>query len=712
MRFIKKALIGLLTFLSLSLVILPFIAVYDLGNQFTLLTYAFSVCLILTVVPKVRYSLPLLAVAWLIVLYRIFPYGTAFSFDWLLRFWLDLHRAFQEILSGEVGYITELAAVTLIVSWVLFLAILPIAYQRFFLIYATMIGYLLTVVIFNQFDLTWHLIGIFLCALASSLIQRSAFQSSQMIAPWFAVMLLIGGLAVTAVYLPQTSLREQLAARSTPIRTNLNQLGFYQFIEEHGTPSGSRTGFSENDRQLGGPLLDDATILFEAQQETPHYWRVESKDFYSGKGWISTSREEARLEAEGVTIADQSYQQAYLENESVQVQFQNHGDYVPLPYGRSTLSLENGARGFQISDAIQRVDLIDPLPDTTLTLDWDHPDFAAENLQNLPLIYPDSPIDYIQLPDSLPQRVRDLAAEITADSNSLFDQVTAIESYLKDPLVFRYSKTDAVVPAEEQDYVDQFLFESQVGYCDNFSTAMVVLLRSLEIPARWAKGFSPGSPATENGITTYTVRNLNAHSWVEVYFDGYGWVPFEPTPSFQNPDRPVLTQESTSSEETPTASSETTPTSSTETESSETTTSSSATAAVTDDVWLTEELKQTLRNGFFGGLAILGLGLLFYFRHSFFRIHLWLICRFNKQPLVAAYPLFLRQTTKVLYRNEAEPLIDYAQRLEAFYPLFHGDFIRLTQQYEAYLYSQEQPAGQEAFLKQVAAQISQLKKIN
>ena len=52
MRFIKKALIGLLTFLSLSLVILPFIAVYDLGNQFTLLTYAFSVCLILTVVDR------------------------------------------------------------------------------------------------------------------------------------------------------------------------------------------------------------------------------------------------------------------------------------------------------------------------------------------------------------------------------------------------------------------------------------------------------------------------------------------------------------------------------------------------------------------------------------------------------------------------------------------------------------------------------------
>ncbi len=165
----------------------------------------------------------------------------------------------------------------------------------------------------------------------------------------------------------------------------------------------------------------------------------------------------------------------------------------------------------------------------------------------------------------------------------------------------------------------------------------------------------------------------------------------------------MLTQESTSSEETPTASSETTPSSSRETES-ETTTSSSATAAVTDDVWLTEELKQTLRS-FFGGLAILGLGLLFYFRHSFFRGHLWLICRFTKQPLVAAYPLFLRQTTKVLYRNEAEPLIDYAQRLEH---SIHCSMVifSLTQQYEAYLYSQEQPAGQEALKQSLPKSVS------
>ena len=86
------------------------------------------------------------------------------------------------------------------------------------------------------------------------------------------------------------------------------------------------------------------------------------------------------------------------------------------------------------------------------------------------------------------------------------EQVTAIENHLKNSIEFRYSKTDAVYPAEEQDYVDQFLFESKVGYCDNFSTAMVVLLRTLDIPARWSRVFSPGDAQTEMALTTFTVR--------------------------------------------------------------------------------------------------------------------------------------------------------------------------------------------------------------
>ena len=75
--------------------------------------------------------------------------------------------------------------------------------------------------------------------------------------------------------------------------------------------------------------------------------------------------------------------------------------------------------------------------------------------------------------------------------------------------------------------MDQFLFETKIGYCDNFSTSMVVMLRSLGIPARWVKGFAPGEIVQrEDSIPVYEVTNNNAHSWVEAYFPNVGWMHF------------------------------------------------------------------------------------------------------------------------------------------------------------------------------------------
>ncbi|MBC8931800.1 transglutaminase domain-containing protein, partial [Escherichia coli] len=74
---------------------------------------------------------------------------------------------------------------------------------------------------------------------------------------------------------------------------------------------------------------------------------------------------------------------------------------------------------------------------------------------------------------------------------------------------FTYSTDDAKETPRGADYVDQFLFETQIGYCDNFSTSMVVMLRTLGIPARWAKGYTPGeSEKKENDAKTpYTITN-------------------------------------------------------------------------------------------------------------------------------------------------------------------------------------------------------------
>jgi hypothetical protein len=87
--------------------------------------------------------------------------------------------------------------------------------------------------------------------------------------------------------------------------------------------------------------------------------------------------------------------------------------------------------------------------------------------------------------------------------------------------------------------VDHFLFESYRGYCDHFSTSMTVMLRTLDIPARWVKGFAPGQQVgtDDQGNQIIEVRNNDAHSWVEVYFPNIGWVPFEATSSFSSPLR-------------------------------------------------------------------------------------------------------------------------------------------------------------------------------
>ncbi|WP_291292809.1 transglutaminase domain-containing protein [Enterococcus sp.] len=710
-RLIKKAVIGALTYLGILLTALPFLAVYHLGHQPTLLLYALLVCLVSIVSPRIRYSLPFYFIGWLVTLYRFFPYGESFSFTWFVRYFDDLLTAVSEILAGRVGYITEIVAVTIIVTSILLLAVCSIYLQRFSLVYGGMAVYLLTVVIFNDFNLTWHLLGVCFCGVLCSLIKTQQLKTIREWRFWLGLTLLCAFLLVGGSLLPKTGIRDRLVAATTGIRTQANQIGFYRFVEEYGAPSGSRTGFSENDRQLGGPLLDDDTVLFTARQETRHYWRVESKDFYSGKGWINTQREEdLRTDPHSLKIADSSYQQPYLEMTNIQLYLANQGDYLPLPYGSSEITIEEGATGFIVDDAVQRVDLMEPQQQIEISLAWQPAEYAAEALQSLPLQQPDTPVDYTQLPENLPERIPALARSITEEQDTVFEQVTAIENHLKNSIEFRYSKTDAVYPAEEQDYVDQFLFESKVGYCDNFSSAMVVLLRTLDIPARWVKGFSPGDAQTENGLTTFTVRNRNAHSWAEVYFAGFGWVPFEPTPNFQNPDRPELPTTTVSSEEVPeTSSSSLTSASSSETSPS---TTSSSTVSSTEMQPATTETTQWLRYFLRGAACLIVLGLLYLLRRYFFRIRIWLICRFRPEPLATAYPLLLKQMTKVLFHADSEPLSEYARRLEAIYPIFHGSFVQLTESYEAYLYGGTLTTNQQQLILHVARQINQLKKIS
>ena len=157
--------------------------------------------------------------------------------------------------------------------------------------------------------------------------------------------------------------------------------------------------------------------------------------------------------------------------------------------------------------------------------------------------YPDWIQPYLELPPTLPPRVGALAQQVTRDALTPLDRTLAIEAYLRG---LTYS-TQTVVPTEDRDWVDFLLFDSGGGYSDYFATAMTVLLRTQGIPARVASGFAQGE--LEEG-RNWLVRESDAHSWVEVYFPGYGWQVFEPSANRGRPERPesaLASAESTSS---------------------------------------------------------------------------------------------------------------------------------------------------------------------
>jgi transglutaminase-like putative cysteine protease len=139
----------------------------------------------------------------------------------------------------------------------------------------------------------------------------------------------------------------------------------------------------------------------------------------------------------------------------------------------------------------------------------------------------------LQLPDTLPQRVRDLAVELTRDAATPIEKVRAIEQHL----MYEYEYTLTVTPSRQADFVDHFLFVTKKGFCHHFAGSMVILCRSLGLPSRLVSGFLPGEESlTEPDL--YTIRERDAHVWPEVYFAGAGWVPFEPTPPEPEQRRP------------------------------------------------------------------------------------------------------------------------------------------------------------------------------
>ena len=157
---------------------------------------------------------------------------------------------------------------------------------------------------------------------------------------------------------------------------------------------------------------------------------------------------------------------------------------------------------------------------------------SGDELRDAPIPTPLENGRYLRLPaDPEIEAIRAVARRWTAGASTPFDRAFAIQEHLQDPTAFTYTVETPLRGGSRS--ILEFLTESKAGFCQQFSTSMAVLLRSINIQSRVVVGYATGTPTRTTG--QYSVMTDRIHSWVEVYFPGWGWMPFEPTPRRVNP---------------------------------------------------------------------------------------------------------------------------------------------------------------------------------
>lgn len=368
---------------------------------------------------------------------------------------------------------------------------------------------------------------------------------------WSAALVCGLLIALTAILPGQVSVDRATrtwALLSSPFKAARE--GWEDMFSTINAPPGAGSGaFTTGTAPLGGARQLSDEVVMEVRSVEYDYWRALAFDRYSGQGWQNTVGEQARA-----ALGAATREQARTPLEAGE----------PIPAADVRARREVSQRFTLAADRLDDLVMVGGAA-RSLTVDAlvehnyaDGPAGLAPNFDETALIvaeerlregqtytvtalmsfadiqslrasgdeYPQWVRDrYLQLPDTVSERTRERAAQVVADAGARtpYDAAVAIEAYLR---TFPYNEAIPSPPAGV-DHVDWFLFEQREGYCDYFASAMVVMLRSQGIPARWVRGYAGGEFDAERGV--YVVRENVAHSWPEVYFPGFGWERFEPT---------------------------------------------------------------------------------------------------------------------------------------------------------------------------------------
>ena len=492
------------------------------------------------------------------------------------------------------------------------------------------------------------------------------------------------GLSFMSVLLPTQKIQASIIGFSAPYRSKIENKGLYAYINSRKYKEASSTGFDEDDSELGGALYDDETEQFKVVQKNPHYWRIDSKDTYTGKGWIASKNSQSQNSAFTDQLLIEKKNLVDETKEVIDMTFYYSKKYIPITYGDLVIRGADNTTYFSQNLATDRIDSKESNYKNQVEMTMQELAISDEQLKSSSNKLPKSEIDYLQLPNNFPKRIEKLTKQVTKDKTDTISKVRALEAYLKNNSELLYSKQEVSYPKEDQDYVDHFLFDSKVGYCNNYSTAMVTMLRTIKIPSRWVKGFNTGNVITkENDRDVYIIRNKDAHSWVEVYFEGFGWISFEPTPTFNQPQNGNKKENKVKKETVD----------SKELETKETSQSQKVDSKKIEKKNEVSKEKETTKNKKQLNLFLLILILILFCMlvlvviNNWFYVYTSVLLTRKNPPFEKIYHLILTEAQKKYPREKSMPLKEYAQIFENEYDEFNGAFVKLTTHYEAQLYN-------------------------
>jgi transglutaminase-like putative cysteine protease len=276
-----------------------------------------------------------------------------------------------------------------------------------------------------------------------------------------------------------------------------------------------------------------AIDLFRVRAERPAYWRLYALDRFDGSTWTSSDPDGSQrgrvVETPAVLpVSDPLPESADVLAQEITVLRDVDTPWLPMAHLAERVTLPEGELSY------------DPVLAQALVQGGLDEGFRYEVLSRVVLPSPEDLDEvlfltapqygrYTEVPETVDPRVGEIAERWSRGEDTAYRKILAIQQRFLDGS-FRYS-TD-VEPRADAGALLEFLTQTREGFCQQFATAMAILVRELGYPARVAVGYRSGT--LSDGV--YTVQTKDAHAWVEVFFPGYGWLAFEPTPSRPNPN--------------------------------------------------------------------------------------------------------------------------------------------------------------------------------